>query len=93
VTDLDLVIDCAPSGTGWTCTVIVGGPGGATTHEVTVQATDLRRLDPGADTPADLVRRSFVFLLEREPKTSILRTFDLTVIGRHFPDWARTIRA
>ena len=43
--------------------------------------------------PVDLVRHSFAFLLEREPKTSILRRFDLTVIGRYFPEWERTIRA
>jgi hypothetical protein len=89
----DLDIACTPSGAGWQCTVTVGGAGPVTTHEVTVQATDLRRLDPGADDPTDLVRRSFVFLLEREPKTSILRRFDLTEIGRYFPDWERTIRA
>ena len=45
----------------------------------------------GADDPVDLVRRSFAFLLEREPKESILRSFDLPVIGRYFPDYERTI--
>jgi hypothetical protein len=33
------------------------------------------------------VRRSFDFLLEREPPSSILRTFDLAVIGRYFPEY------
>ena len=28
---------------------------------------------------------------EREPKESILREFDLTVIGTHFPDYEREI--
>ena len=64
----------------------------ATRHEVTVASADLERLDPGAADPTGLVRRSFEFLLEREPKESILRTFDLTVIGRYFPDWERHIR-
>ena len=41
--------------------------------------------------PIDLVRRSFAFLLEREPKESILRSFDLPEIGRYFPDYERTI--
>lgn len=54
---------------------------------MTVATTDLERLDPGAGDPTDLVRRSFAFLLEREPKESILRSFDLTAIGRYFPDW------
>jgi hypothetical protein len=37
------------------------------------------------------VRVSFGFLLEREPKESILPTFDLTVIGRYFSDFEREI--
>jgi hypothetical protein len=33
-----------------------------------------------------LVRRSFEFPLEREPKESILSRFDLRVIARYFPE-------
>jgi hypothetical protein len=72
--------------------VTVAGPGAPTTHDVTVLASDLERLAPGDSDPVDLVARSFAFLLEREPKTSILRRFDLTVIGTYFPEWERTIR-
>ena len=57
-----------------------------------MQAADLARLDPGASDPSDLVRRSFAYLLEREPKESILGAFELTVIGRYFPEWERTVR-
>ena len=57
-----------------------------------VAAADLARLDPGAASPEDLVRRSFDFLLEREPPGSILREFDLTVIGRYFPEYESAIR-
>lgn len=80
-------VACAPSAASWTCHVDVVESGSATGHRVSVAAADLARLDPGAADPADLVRRSFVFLLEREPKESILQSFDLTVIGRYFPDW------
>jgi hypothetical protein len=38
------------------------------------------------------VRACFDFLLEREPKESILRSFDVTVIGRYFPEFETTIR-
>ena len=83
---------CEPMEEGWTCHVDVAEGGSATSHYVSIAAADLERLDPGSTDPTDLVRRSFAFLLEREPKESILRSFDLTVIGRYFPDWERRIR-
>ena len=84
---------CEPAGQGWTCRVRVTGDGPATDHEVAVAAADLARLAPGAADPEDLVRRSFAFLVAREPNTSILRRFDLTVIGTYFPDYERAIRS
>ncbi|HEX4897518.1 MAG TPA: hypothetical protein VFV53_04080, partial [Candidatus Limnocylindrales bacterium] len=61
-------------------------------HEVTVSRADLERLAPGASDPTDLVRRSFEFLLQREPPRSILPVFDLPLIGRYFPEYEVTIR-
>jgi hypothetical protein len=88
----DLVdVRCEPAPGGWTCRVEVGGPGAATVHVVSVAASDLGRLAPGAAEPEDLVRRSFVFLLAREPKESILARFDLPLIGRYFPEYERAI--
>jgi hypothetical protein len=77
---------------GWKCTVRIVDEQSATEHTVNVSGGDLERLDPGASDPTELVRRSFEFLLEREPKESILRSFDLPVIGRYFPDFERSIR-
>ena len=78
---------------GWRCTVVVDdGRSAPTTHEVTVWTTYLEQLAPGAQQPTDLVRRSFEFLLGREPKTSILDRFDLPLIGRYFPEYERRIR-
>lgn len=85
-------VRCEPSGDGWTCRVAVSGDGPATDHEVSVRAADLERLHPGAIDPEDLVRRSFGFLLAREPNTAILRRFDLMVIGTYFPEYEREIR-
>jgi hypothetical protein len=39
-----------------------------------------------------LIERSFRFLLEHEPKESILREFDLPLIGRYFPEYESEIR-
>lgn len=83
---------CVPSAGGWSCRVVVGGPGAPTIHEVAVSTADLARLAPYASDPRDLVERSFAFLLAREPKTSIMRRFDLSLIGRFFPEYERVIR-
>ena len=85
-------VGCRPDPAGWTCDVTVDEAAGATRHHVTVRTADLERLDPAATDPIELVRRSFAFLLEREPPGSILREFDLMVIGRYFPEYEATIR-
>jgi hypothetical protein len=64
-----------------------------TSHEVSVPAGFPARLGCGPVTPEELVRASFEFLLEREPASSILRTFSLDVIGQYFPDYPAQIRA
>jgi len=38
-----------------------------------------------------LVTASFQFLLDRESNTSILRSFDLSVIERYFPEYPKAI--
>ena len=77
---------------GWTCEVTLS-EGGRTvsTHAVRVPSGDLARLAP-ASTPEDLVERSFAFLLEREPPSSILMRFDLGVISRYFPEYEAEIK-
>jgi hypothetical protein len=84
-------VHCEPAPGGWTCRVDVGDSGAPTTHVVNVSAADLARLAPGAADPADLVSRSFTFLLAREPRESILGRFDLMVIARYFPEYEREI--
>lgn len=63
-----------------------------TRHKVTLLKTDYQHLTGGTASPEALVEESFRFLLEREPKESILGSFNLTVIGRYFPDYERLIR-
>jgi hypothetical protein len=64
----------------------------STEHEVAVSAVDLERLGAGYPSPEAFVRACFEFLLEREPKEAILRSFDVTLIGRYFPEFDSTIR-
>lgn len=63
-----------------------------TSHRVTLRPDDFERIAGGKGEPEELVRRSFEFLLEREPKESILARFDLPLIGRYFPEFEREIR-
>jgi hypothetical protein len=63
-----------------------------TTHTVSVSPEYREKLTGGKVSAETLVEKSFEFLLEREPSTSILRTFDLPVIQRYFPEYEKTIR-
>ena len=63
-----------------------------TRHIVTVAHDYARKLAGAKGSIEDLVRRSFEFLLEHEPKESILRRFDLKDISRYFPEYEREIR-
>jgi hypothetical protein len=76
--------------TGNTYDVVVDDGRGQTAHEVTVWPSDVERYAPDA-APEDLIEASFEFLLEREPKEAILRKFELPVIERYFPEYARII--
>ena len=63
----------------------------STSHTVTASADDLQRY--GGDVqPETLIEKSFEFLLEREPKESILRAFDPPVIEHYFSEYPREIR-
>jgi hypothetical protein len=63
----------------------------STQHRVTARADERQRLGASV-APDELIRESFRFLLEREPKESILARFDLTVIGRYFPEYPDEIK-
>lgn len=78
---------------GWTCFAqIREADRPISEHEVRVSPADVERLAPGAADPTDLVQRSIEFLLRREAPSSILRSFDLIVIDRFYPEYSRTIR-
>jgi hypothetical protein len=66
--------------------------GSESTHQVTLDPKDYARLAGAAVEPQELIRKSFQFLLEREPKESILSRFDLSVISRYFPEYEREIK-
>jgi hypothetical protein len=66
--------------------------GAATSHTVTVSDEDHQRLTAGHDASKEqLLEAAFRFLLEREPNTSILSSFDILVITRYFPEFEKKI--
>lgn len=82
-----IAVSCEPDGGDWRCSVTIGDDSRATHHQVTVRAKQLNRIAlPGASAE-DVVRWSFEFLLAREPRESILRSFDLAEISRYFPEY------
>jgi len=79
-------VHCAADGDGYRCQVEVSDATGTTHHTVRVTRQDFDRWRRGRSAE-ELVQDSFGFLLEREPKESILKEFDLSVIQRYFPDY------
>jgi hypothetical protein len=80
-------VRCETESDGYRCAVDVSDATGRTHHRVRVSRQFFARWGRGRSAE-ELVRDSFAFLLEREPKESILREFDLSVIQRYFPDFS-----
>ncbi|MFO8235924.1 MAG: hypothetical protein R6U04_11030 [Bacteroidales bacterium] len=57
------------------------------THTVTVNDKFHKKLTGGVIPKEELVKKSFEFLLEREPKEAIMQNFNLEVISRFFPEY------
>jgi hypothetical protein len=57
----------------------------ATQHRVTMTQATYQQLTGGTVTAARCIEAAFQFLLDHEPKESILSRFDVTVISSYFP--------
>jgi hypothetical protein len=60
-------------------------------YHVTVPENLIDELELPENDLDRVVRESFVFLLEREPASSIMREFSLDVISRYFPEYKETL--
>ena len=58
-----------------------------TTHSVTISDAIHTQQTNGKISKETLLEKSFEFLLEREPNTSILSQFKIEVISKYFPDY------
>ena len=70
--------------------VVVRDGKGESCHVVTMAQGTLDRLASGKKAE-DVIEAAFKFLLDREPKESILKRFDITVITRYFPEFEKEL--
>ena len=63
-----------------------------TNHTVTVTDQSLNDLTDNNVTKTQLLKFSFNFLLDKEPNTSILSSFDINVISGYFSDYKDEVR-
>ena len=62
-----------------------------TKHIVSVTDQMLLNLTNNKISKEELLNFSFNFLIEREPNTSILSSFDITVISKYFPEYPKKV--
>jgi hypothetical protein len=71
--------------------VVVQDDGSESRHLVTMTRRTYEQLTAGKHTPERCLEAAFRFLLDREPKESILGHFDVTVVSRYFPEFEREL--
>jgi len=86
------VTETGSDGGGFEYEVVIRDGGSQTSHKVRLGKEYYRKLTDGRAAPDELVRKSFEFLLENEPKESILASFDLSLIARYFPEYPDAIK-
>lgn len=74
---------------GWIFDVVIEG----TTYNVTLDERYYLDVTDERLSPEELIERVFLFLLKREPKEAILRTFNVSVIKQYFKDFEKVMRS
>ena len=88
-----VLVESATTSQGWDCDVEIVDGGTRSRHNVRVSREELERWGrPGEEEPDGLLRRSFDFLLARESPGQILKSFELGVVGRYFPEFDEEMR-
>jgi hypothetical protein len=71
--------------------VTVKEKNGETQHQVTMSRSIYKKLTGGKVSAEWCIEAAFLFLLDHEPKESILSRFDVTVISRYFPSFEKDL--
>ncbi len=76
---------------GWEFKIVVEEESSRTKHRVRMEKDFYENLETEIG-PEEVVQNSFEFLLEREAKEMILSEFNITVIGKYFPEFEEEIK-
>ncbi len=79
------------SGDPYEFDVTVRERGTETRHRVTMADATYHQLAGERATPERVIEAAFEFLLDHEPKESILSGFDVSVISRYFPTFEQEL--
>ena len=63
-----------------------------TSHNVVISDKVYQELTNSMISKYELLEKSFAFLLDREPNTSILTNFEIQIISHYFFDYANCVR-
>ena len=63
-----------------------------TSHNVTLSDDTHQNLTNGKVNKKKFIEFRFKFLLKSEPNTSILSSFELSVISNYFPEYIKTVK-
>ena len=63
-----------------------------TSHNVVISDKVYKQLTNGVISKSELLEKSFEFLLDREPNTSILTNFEIQIISHYFSDYVNCVR-
>ncbi len=67
--------------------VIVRDRRGESRHRVTIKPDEAKRWSELGAEPSHCVGAAMRFLIDREPKESILTAFDMSIVRRYFPEF------
>lgn len=76
---------------GWKFGVELDDAGRTHEFDVTLSWSDYDHWTHGQVAPERVIKAAFGFLLEREPASAILRSFDCAVMRRYFPEVDREL--
>ncbi len=76
---------------GFEFEVVVRGEESDSRHTVKMATETYLRLAGEAHTPEQCIHAAFRFLLDHEPRESILDQFDVDVISRYFPEFEQEL--